>query len=188
MPEFLKALGIIFAGEMGDKTQLVAMAFATRYALRDVLGGVFLGTMVNHALAVLLGGAVLLVIPIGWIKVAAGLAFIGFGLWTIKGDTLEDKKEWHFASPVLTVALAFFIAEMGDKTQLSTAVLAAEAGKLLPVWLGSSLGMVTSDAVAIAVGVVMGKRLPERAIKIGAAVLFFVFGVFLLVEGVGKLR
>lgn len=188
MPEFLKALLIIFAGEMGDKTQLVAMAFATRYALRDVLGGVFLGTVVNHALAVVLGGAVLLVIPIGWIKVAAGLAFIVFGLWTLKGDTMEDKKERHLASPLLTVALAFFIAEMGDKTQLSTAVLAAEAGRLLPVWLGSSLGMVTADALAIAVGVVMGKRLPERAIKIGAAVLFFVFGAFLLVEGVGKLR
>ena len=135
----------------------------------------------------MVGGATLLFIPIGWVKLIAGLSFIGFGLWTFKGDTLSGSEEKHFGHPLLTVAISFFIAEMADKTQLTTAVLAAEAGKLLPIWLGSSLGMVVADGLAIIVGVVMGRRLPELAIKIGATVLFILVGILLCINGVHRL-
>ena len=80
----------------------------------------------------------------------------------------------------MTVAVSFFLAEMGDKTQLATAVLAAQATSFLPVWLGSVLGMVFADGLAVAVGYLLGRRLPERPLKIGAAALFLLFGVLLL--------
>lgn len=182
MATFLKALFLITAAEMGDKTQLLTLAFAARLPVPYVLGGVLLGTLANHALAVALGGATLLLVPIHWIKLAAGLSFIGFGFWTLRGDQLSGTEEKRFGHPLMTVAVSFFLAEMGDKTQLATAVLAAEATSLLPVWLGSSLGMVVADGLAIGIGVVLGRRLPERAIKIGATVLFVLFGVLLLQE------
>lgn len=167
---------------MGDKTQLLTLAFAARLPVPYVLGGVLMGTLANHALAVGVGGAVLLVVPIRWVKIVAGLSFIGFGLWTVRGDRLSGNEEKQFGHPLATVAVSFFLAEMGDKTQLTTAVLAAEAAALLPVWLGSSLGMVVADGLAIVVGVMLGRRLPERAIKIGATLLFVFFGLLLLRE------
>src|SRR3972149_1881506 len=149
---FLKTFLLIAAAEMGDKTQLLTLAFAARRAAGHVLGGVLIGTLANHALAVGLGGAALLVLPLAWVKVAAGLSFIGFGLWTLRGDRLSGAEERNFGHPLLTVAVSFFIAEMGDKTQLATAVLAAEARALVPVWLGSSLGMVVANGLAIGAG------------------------------------
>ena len=183
MTTFLKALFLITVAEMGDKTQLLTLAFAARLPVRYVLGGVLLGTLANHALAVAFGGATLLLVPVHWVKIAAGLSFIGFGLWTLRGDQLSGTEEKRFGHPLITVAVSFFLAEMGDKTQLATAVLAAEAARLIPVWLGSSLGMVVADGLAVVIGAVLGRRLPERAIKIGATVLFVLFGLFLLREG-----
>ncbi|HAM40469.1 MAG TPA: UPF0016 domain-containing protein [Candidatus Omnitrophica bacterium] len=183
MATFLKALFLITAAEMGDKTQLLTLAFAARLPVRHVLGGVLLGTLANHALAVALGGATLLLVPVHWIKIAAGVSFIGFGLWTARGDALSGTEEKRFGHPLITVAVSFFLAEMGDKTQLVTAVLAAESGVFLPVWLGSSLGMVVADGLAVVIGSILGRRLPERAIKIGATVLFVLFGLLLLREG-----
>lgn len=183
MASFLKALFLITVAEMGDKTQLLTLAFAARLPVRYVLGGVLLGTLANHALAVAFGGATLLLVPVHWVKIAAGLSFIGFGFWTLRGDELSGTEEKRFGHPLMTVAVSFFLAEMGDKTQLVTAVLAAESAVLLPVWLGSSLGMVVADGLAVIIGAVLGRRLPERAIKIGATVLFVLFGLLLLREG-----
>ena len=181
---FLKTLFLIAVAEMGDKTQLLTLAFATKLPVRHVLGGVTIGTLANHALAVLLGGAALLIIPVAWVKLGAGLSFVGFGLWTFRGDRLSGSEEKRFGHPLLTVAVSFFIAEMGDKTQLATAVLAAEARAFVPVWLGSSLGMVVADGLAIGVGAALGRRLPERTIKVGATVLFVLFGLLLIREGI----
>lgn len=183
MATFLKALFLIAVAEMGDKTQLLTLAFAARLPVRHVLGGVLIGTLANHALAVALGGAVLLVVPESWVKLVAGVSFIGFGLWTLRGDRLSGSETKSVGHPLATVAVSFFIAEMGDKTQLATGVLAAEARALVPVWLGSSLGMVVADSLAVGAGVMLGRRLPERAIKIGAAGLFLLFGLLLLREG-----
>ena len=180
---FLRAFVLIAVAEMGDKTQLLTLAFAARLPVRHVMGGVLIGTLANHALAVALGGAALLIIPVAWVKLAAGLSFIGFGLWILRGDRLRGSEEKRFGHPLLTVAVSFFIAEMGDKTQLATAVLAAEAAALVPVWLGSSLGMVVADGLAVGGGVALGRRLPARAIKAGATTLFVLFGLLLLWEG-----
>ena len=180
MTVFLTTLGLIGMAEMGDKTQLLTLALAARLPLGAVLGGVALATLLNHALAVAVGGSALLVVPASVLRAAAGLSFIGFGLWTLRGDRLVGNEERRIGSPLVTVAVSFFLAEMGDKTQLATAVLAAQAPSFLPVWLGSVLGMVFADGLAVAVGYLLGRRLPERPLKIGAAALFLLFGVLLL--------
>src|SRR3989344_1715789 len=156
---FMSSLFLITAAEMGDKTQLVALAFATRYKARDVLMGVFVATLAVHLFSVFLGQSLGNVVPEFYIKVAAGISFIGFGIWTLRGDTLdeEDKKEERFG-PFLTVAIAFFIAELGDKTMLATVTLAAQYKSFLGVWIGSTLGMVIADGIAVLVGLKLGRK------------------------------
>lgn len=173
------ALWITLA-EMGDKTQLLAMAFATRYKAWQVLVGVFLATVFNHALAVA-AGSLLTQIPgfDAWIQTIAAVSFLGFGLWTIHGDHLEgeDKKISKYGA-VPTVAIAFFLAEMGDKTQLMTISLAAEHPQHpVLLLLGTTTGMLVADAFGIIVGVVMHRHIPERLVKLLAAGAFILFGL-----------
>jgi putative Ca2+/H+ antiporter (TMEM165/GDT1 family) len=186
MEAFWLSLGLIFLAELGDKTQLVALLLATRFKAGVVLAGIFVATLAVHALSVALGGATSHILPQGWIYLLSGLAFVGFGWWTWRGDTLEDEADYsnrRFNSPFIIVFITFFLAELGDKTMLSTVTLAASQD-LFPVWLGSTLGMVLSDALAIWVGQILGKQLPERAIKIGAAVIFIGFGIYFTMQGV----
>jgi putative Ca2+/H+ antiporter (TMEM165/GDT1 family) len=175
---FLTSLAIVFLAEMGDKTQLLAMAFATRFRWQTVLWGVFAATVANHLFAVLVGNYLTELIPLASIKIAAAASFILFGLWTIRGDepSGEDKK-FNF-SPFWTVTIAFFIAEMGDKTQLATVALAAEFNTVMPVWAGTTTGMLIADAVGIIVGIVLHKKIPEKQIKWFAALVFIAFGLW----------
>lgn len=163
---------------MGDKTQLLAMAFATRYSAGKVLLAVFLATIVNHSLAVVVGRFLTTVVPIDIISFIAAFSFIIFGLWTLRGDKLhgEDKKESRFG-PVVTVGIAFFLAEMGDKTQLATISLAVEYQNMISVLMGTTLGMVVADAFGIIVGIVLRKHIPERTIKWVSAIIFILFGL-----------
>ncbi|GAA3752913.1 TMEM165/GDT1 family protein [Salinactinospora qingdaonensis] len=187
---FLTALGAsttaIFLAEMGDKTQLVAMSLATRYRISAVLLGITLATVVVHAGSVLIAEALGLAIPTDWMSLLAGLAFIGFGAWTLRGDELTAKDEERASrrarSAVISVALVFFVAELGDKTMLAT-ITVGTSHHWLPVWVGSTVGMVLADAVAIGVGAALGKRLPERALSVTAAVLFFAVGAVMTVHG-----
>jgi Ca2+/H+ antiporter, TMEM165/GDT1 family len=178
----------IAAAEMGDKSQLVALAYATRYSWRVALGGVTMATLLVHLGSVLVGEALGEALPTFWIQLAGGAAFIGFGAWTLRGDTYDeseaDRRRPRFG-PFLTVATTFFISELGDKTMLATVTLAVQLSAMVAVWLGSTVGMVAADAVAIVIGQVMGKRLPERAIKLAAAGLFVVFGVWTIAEAFG---
>jgi putative Ca2+/H+ antiporter (TMEM165/GDT1 family) len=162
---------------MGDKTQLLAMAFATKYRWKTVMWGVFAATILNHLFAVLVGNYLTQIIPMQTIQIIAALSFIVFGLWTIRGDELngEDKASKH--SPFWTVAIAFFMAEMGDKTQLATVALAAQFHAVLPVWLGTTTGMMIADGIGIVIGIVLGKRIPERTVKWAAAMIFIFFGL-----------
>jgi putative Ca2+/H+ antiporter (TMEM165/GDT1 family) len=179
---------VIFVAELGDKSQLMAMTFATRYRARDVLLGITLATAVVHLASVGIGYAIGSSFEQyqGPIAVAAGLAFLGFAAWTLRGDELTDdeadKARKATGSALLAVGLAFFLAELGDKTMLATITLAVRED-WLGTWIGSTVGMVAADALAIVVGAVMGKHLPEKVIKYGAAAAFAVFGVLLLVEG-----
>jgi putative Ca2+/H+ antiporter (TMEM165/GDT1 family) len=181
----LVSLGVVFVAELGDKSQLMALTFATRYRAVPVLIGITLATALVQAISVVVGGVLGAALPTRLITIVAALAFVAFGIWTLRGDELSEEEEQHAAEPgdhvVLTVGTVFFLAELGDKTMLATATLATQQG-LLGTWLGATIGMVLADAIAIAVGRQMGTRLPERAIRIGAAVMFFVFAAVLLWE------
>ena len=184
MDAFWQATFLIALAEMGDKSQLVSLAFATRYSWKIAIAGVTVATLVVHLFSVLLGEVLGQTLPATWIQLASGLAFVFFALWTLRGDTYdasEANKRPRFG-PFLTVAGTFFLSELGDKTMLATVTLATHREAFLGVWLGSTLGMVAADAVAILVGNVLGQRLPERAIKLAAAATFLLFGVLTLVQ------
>jgi len=178
MEAFIASFLFVLLAEMGDKTQLLAMAFAAKYKAYKVLIAVFLATILNHSLAVIAGRLLTAVIPMDVISLVAALSFIVFGLWTIRGDKLhgEDEKESRFG-PIVTVGIAFFLAEMGDKTQLATISLAVEYKNMLNVLMGTTLGMVIADAVGIIVGIVMRKHIPEKTVKWISAIIFILFGL-----------
>jgi putative Ca2+/H+ antiporter (TMEM165/GDT1 family) len=186
MTAYIASLTFVVLAEMGDKTQLLAMAFASRYRWQTVMWGVFAATLVNHLLAVLLGSYLTSVVPIQYIQIAASASFIIFGLWTIRGDKLDNEDKRFNFSPFWTVAVAFFLAEMGDKTQLATVALATKYDNIIQIWLGTTTGMMVADAVGIIFGIVLGKKIPERAIKWFAALIFIIFGILGLYGSVPK--
>ncbi|SNS27802.1 Putative Ca2+/H+ antiporter, TMEM165/GDT1 family [Anaerovirgula multivorans] len=183
--ETIQAFLFIIMAEMGDKTQMLAMAFATKYSLGKVLLGVFIGAALNHGLAALLGTYLTNVIPIHTIKLLAALAFIGFGLWSLK---IEDNEEEETRSsrfgPILTVASAFFMGEIGDKTQLTVITLASQANYPLFILLGTVGGMIVTSAMGVFIGSMLGKKVPEVALKIASASVFILFGLLGLKETV----
>jgi len=182
---FLISFGVIFVAELGDKSQLMALAFATRYKPLPILIGITISTALVHAVSVLVGAVIGARLPTTAINVLAGVAFLGFAAWTLRGDKLDDdeaaKAERDNRSAIVAASVAFFLAELGDKTMLATITLATTSHPI-GIWLGSTLGMVAADALAIGVGAVLGSRLPERAIRIGASIAFVVFGLILLAE------
>ena len=185
---FLLSFGVIFLAELGDKSQLMAMAFASRYRAWTVLVAVTLATLLVHAGSVLVGSLFALALPTALIQVAAGVAFFVFAAWTLRGDELGEDDESRATRSgrwaLLTIGTAFFLAELGDKTMLATITLATTE-EPIGTWLGSTAGMVAADALAIAVGALLGTRLPERAVKVFAAGAFVVFGAILVAEGLG---
>src|SRR5262245_57525588 len=182
MHAFLLSFGVIFVAELGDKSQLMALAFAARYRALPILIGITIATALVHAISVIIGAVVGAALPTRALALLAGLAFFGFAAWSLRGDTLGEDEARRVRrtdhSAVVGASVAFFLAELGDKTTLAT------SENLFAVWAGSTLGMVTADALAILVGQQMGTRLPERTIRIGAFVAFVVFGVILVVEGI----
>ena len=178
--ELLKAFILIFIAEMGDKTQILAMAFATRFPVKKVLLGIFLGSLLNHGLAVMFGSYISNFIPINTIQIVAGFAFVLFSLWTLMSDSDEDdedEKQKSKFGPVVTVALAFFIGELGDKTQLTAITLATDAAYPLVILAGTVLGMIFTGGIGIIVGKKLGDKIPEFTIKIIAASVFMFFGI-----------
>jgi Ca2+/H+ antiporter, TMEM165/GDT1 family len=188
---FAVSFGVVFVAELGDKSQLMALTFATRYRALPVLLGITIATAVVHAVSVAVGYGLGAALPTAWIALAAGIAFFGFGAWTLRGDTLTDdeqaKAERSTGSAVVAASVAFFLAELGDKTMLATITLATQYG-WFGTWVGSTLGMVAADALAIVVGRQLGRHLPEKTIKYGASGLFFLFGVWLLVDSFAQLN
>lgn len=195
MEGFLVALvvsfGVIFVAELGDKSQLMALTFATRFRPLPVLIGITIATAIVHLASVAIGVGLNAALPTGWISLIAGLAFLGFGAWTLRGDKLTEeekrKAERSTKSAIVAVGVAFFLAELGDKTMLATITLATKYG-WFGTWLGSTLGMVAADALAILVGRMLGRHLPERAIRYGAAVLFAICGLWLIFEAITELN
>jgi putative Ca2+/H+ antiporter (TMEM165/GDT1 family) len=184
------SFAVIFVAELGDKSQLMALTFATRFKLWPVLIGITVATALVHLASVGIGYGLGAALPTDWISLVAGLAFLVFGAWTLRGDRLteeeQDKAELATGSAILAVGGAFFLAELGDKTMLATITLATQHG-WLGTWVGSTVGMVAADALAILVGRLLGRHLPEKVIRYGAAALFAIFGIWLIAEAIMKL-
>jgi putative Ca2+/H+ antiporter (TMEM165/GDT1 family) len=182
----LLSFAVIFVAELGDKSQLMAMTFALKYRWWVVIGGITVATTLVHLVSVAVGHYLGVALPTHLIGIVGGVAFLVFGLWTLRGDSLDDEEKTKAdrvtKSAFIAVASAFFLAELGDKTMLATVTLASD-NDWVGVWIGSTLGMVAADALAIVIGATLGKHLPERLITLGAATLFFVFGVWLILEG-----
>lgn len=184
--ELVQSFLLIFFAEMGDKSQLLAMAFATRYSVKKVITGIFIGAVLNHGIAVALGNYISSFIPITYIQVIAGFIFIVFSLLTLKPDKSneeEEGKDYKFG-PILTVASAFFVGELGDKTQLTAITLGSNAVYPLAVLAGTVTGMVFTGGIGILIGKKLGDKVPELAMKISASSLFLFFGFTKLFQSI----
>ena len=186
----LLTFGVVFVAELGDKSQLMVLAFATRYPALPILGGVGVAAGLLYAVSVAVGAALQSALPTRPLTIAAGLAFLAFAVWTWLVVEDDDDHDEAVLRPTrtrtqaaVTAGGAFFVAELGDKTMLATVGLATTE-HIAGVWLGATLGMVAAAAIAIVVGRHLGRRLPERLLRLGAAVAFALFGVALLVEGI----
>jgi putative Ca2+/H+ antiporter (TMEM165/GDT1 family) len=183
MAAFIASFVMIFFAEMGDKTQLLALAFASKYKVPQVLLGALIATLILNAAAVGAGKLLSTIIPLSVISVIASLSFIGFGLWSLKKETVkaEEAKPAKFG-PVVTVALAFLLGELGDKTQLAAISLSVQYRDFIGVFCGASLAMFMADAAAILAGGFLRKHISEKVIHIAAAAIFIVFGLWGLIK------
>jgi putative Ca2+/H+ antiporter (TMEM165/GDT1 family) len=168
---------LVAISEMGDKTQLLAFSLATRYRRPWlVMAGILTATILNHALASGVGTWVSSHVPPRVMAAILAATFIGFGLWTLKPDTLEEDARSDRFGPFLTTTILFFLAEMADKTQLATVALAARYRSVVLVTIGTTLGMMASDGLAVFLGEKLATRAPMKWIRLAAACLFFLFG------------
>ncbi len=162
---------------MGDKTQLLAFSLATRYRRPwVVMAGILTATILNHALAASVGTWVSTHVPPRVMAGVLAATFIGFGLWTLKPDTLDDDARPDRFGPYLTTTVLFFLAEMADKTQLATVALAARYQSIVLVTVGTTLGMLASDGLAVFLGERFARRVPMHWLRRAAATVFFAFG------------
>ncbi|MGZ8204094.1 MAG: TMEM165/GDT1 family protein [Burkholderiales bacterium] len=181
MQALLTSTVLVALAEIGDKTQLLAFVLAAR--LRKpwpILAGILVATLANHALAGSLGSWIATLIPKTALVIGVGLLFIAFGLWTLHPDALDDDPRIHRAGAFVTALIAFFLAEMGDKTQIATVALAARFDSLAQVVLGTTLGMMIANAPAVWLGENLADRIPMKAVRIAAAALFIGFGTLTL--------
>jgi putative Ca2+/H+ antiporter (TMEM165/GDT1 family)/esterase/lipase len=181
METLLSSFALVAASEMGDKTQLLAFSLAARFKRpAPILAGILVATLLNHGLAAALGSYVAGIVSPDILRIALAITFFAFALWTLKPDTHDDKPENSRWGAFVTTTVLFFLAEMGDKTQLATVALGARFADTFMVTAGTTLGMMAADGLAVFVGHRMAERLPMQWIRRVAALLFFIFGVLIL--------
>ena len=185
---FLKVFFTEFIAEMGDKTQLMLIALTSKYKLRDIISGTAVAILVLNGFAVLAGGLVSEFIPDWLIKTIAALAFLYFATSTVTGDD-DDEEEEGGKSKIkfapLAVFFTFFVAELGDKTQLTAITFGANEGMSVAfiVWIGCSLGLFAADILGMLVGYLLKSKTPDGLLNTLAFVIFSVFGVYTLYQG-----
>ena len=168
---------LVAASEMGDKTQLLAFSLGSRYRRPwVVMAGILTATLLNHSLASGVGAWFGSLLPTRVLAYTLAATFIGFGVWTLKPDELDEQGKPGRFGPFLTTTCLFFLAEMADKTQLATVALAAHYQSLVRVTLGTTLGMLLTDGLAVFLGDKLAGRVQQRWIRYAAAGLFFLFG------------
>lgn len=186
---FLLTAVVVFLAELGDKTQLVCIAFVARFGVWKVLAAASAAVVVNTGLAVVLGEGLSRVVPFSTLQIIAGVGFIGFGLWSLRSEEEEENcpdPSRKKGSPFWTVFFTFFVAELGDKTQLVTLGLAAKQGLPFITWLGASTGLIGAQALGIFMSGFIAKYVPPRALQLGAAGIFFIFGTLSLYQNLPR--
>lgn len=182
MESFLISAGVVALGEMGDKTQLLAMLLAVKFRRPvPIVAGILVATLLNHALAGLLGGWVADTLGPQTLRWVVGAGFLGMAAWVLVPDKVDADVGLPQRFGVFgTTVVAFFLAEMGDKTQLATVALAARFHDLLPVVAGTTVGILLADVPAVFVGHRMAERLPMAWMHRIAAAIFALLGLLTL--------
>lgn len=180
----LISTGIVTLAEMGDKTQLLAFLLAAKYKKPvPIILGILFATILNHGLAGILGLWITQILSPEILRWVLGLSFIAMALWTLVPDKIDDEASFGLKSGVfLTTLVTFFLAEMGDKTQVATIAMAAHYPSPILVVLGTTLGMMIADVPAVFLGNSFAKKLPLKLIHAIAAGMFFVMGVLALLK------
>jgi putative Ca2+/H+ antiporter (TMEM165/GDT1 family) len=182
MDAFLSPTALVALAEIGDKTQLLALVLAARFRRPlPIILGILFATLANHALAALLGATAAAWLTGPWFKPAIAIGFIAMGLWTLIPDKLdEDEAPKPRYGAFLTTLVAFFLVEIGDKTQIATIALGARYESVLAVTAGTTLGMLLANVPVVMLGDALIKRVPLKAVRIAAALLFVGMGIWLL--------
>ena len=187
---FLASTAVVALAEIGDKTMLLAIVLAARLrAPWQILAGILLATIANHALAAFVGQEVAGLVDAPWFRAAVALGFIAMAAWTLVPDKLDEDEEGfrHRGGPFLTTLVAFFLVEMGDKTQVATVALGAQYHAVALVAAGTTLGMMLANAPAVFLGEELVKRVSLKATRMAAALLFLVLGLWQLAQIAGLL-
>lgn len=186
---FLTSTAVVTLAEIGDKTQLLAIVLATRFQKpMPIILGIFAATIANHFLAALVGSEVASVLDGPGFRYAVAASFIAMAAWTLIPDKLDDtdQKSTRFGA-FLTTLIAFFLVEMGDKTQIATVALGARFHDVVPVTLGTTLGMMLANVPAVYLGQEVLKYVPLSVARMVAAALFLILGLWLLAQTAGLL-
>lgn len=190
MALMFSVLAMVFIAEMGDKTQFLLVAMASKYKVRDIMIGTALAIALLNAIAIGLGAAIRNLIPTEYISVIAGLAFFFFAFSSLGESEEESAVASHTGKgAIFKVFGTFFLAELGDKTQLTALAISAEqAGgtfyDTLWIWLGACLGLYLADMIGLLVGIFLGKKLPDRIFAWISFLVFAIFGVVKLLSGI----
>ena len=183
MEALLTSTAVVALAEIGDKTQLLAMVLAARFRKPVPIAlGILLATIANHFLAALAGYYVAGLLEGAWLRWAVGISFIAMAAWTLVPDKLDDDESPGIsgAGAFLTTLVAFFLVEIGDKTQVATVALAARFEAVVMVTIGTTIGMLLANVPVVYLGDKLVARLPLKAVRIGAALLFLVLGLWVL--------
>ena len=182
MDAFISSTALVALAEIGDKTQLLALVLAARFRRPvPIVLGILFATLANHAFAAWLGASAAAWLEGPWFGAAVAVGFIAMGLWTLVPDKLDDDEAPKSRrGAFLTTLVAFFVVEIGDKTQLATIALGARYGDVVAVTAGTTLGMLLANTPVVLAGEALIRRVPMRAVRIAAAALFVAMGAWLL--------
>ena len=184
MEALFTSAALVALAEMGDKTQLLAMLLATRFRKPvPIILGILVATIANHFLAALLGHSIAGVLTQDWFRYAVAFSFIAMAAWTLVPDKIDEDaplKAPSKAGVFVTTLVAFFLVEMGDKTQVATIALGARFDNLVAVTMGTTLGMMLANVPAVLFGGALAKKVPMKALQVGAALLFLGLGLWII--------
>lgn len=187
---FTASTAVVALAEIGDKTMLLAIVLAARLRAHwQILAGILVATLANHGLAALIGQEVAGLLDAPWFRIAVAVGFIVMAAWTLVPDKLDDDEDSfaHRGGAFLTTLVAFFLVEMGDKTQIATIALGAQYQNVAIVAAGTTLGMMLANAPAVFLGEELVKRVSLNATRIAAALLFLGLGLWQLAAILGWL-